>query len=152
MSTLERKENKMSFSKGLTPTEVLLVQQALEQNDYETVHALGLDPYRSTDLKTIHTCAYPSCHKKDIHRADDAVVWGGVAINIKEFTSLNLEPVEKLMVECNLEPYAERYGHFLNNMFFHAECAAEFGMHLVKDALGKGPIGSILRKSRGDNS
>lgn len=142
----------MSFSKGLTPKEELLVKQAIEAGDYETANALGYDPFRMSDINTVHSCAYPSCRKKAIRRTDDIVIWNGMSIDVKEFTSVNLEPIEKLMVESNLEPFTEKYGHFIHTMYFHAECAAEFGMHLVKDALGKGSIGSVLRKSRGDNS
>jgi len=105
------------------------------------------DPYRSFE-ETL-TCAYPSCHHKQIKNTDDVVIWDGVALNADDFNTRNLTSLAKLAVTSNPDKYVAKYNHYAVRLAFHPECAAEFGMHLIKDTLvGDNVVGRKLRGTR----
>lgn len=105
------------------------------------------DPYRN--FEDTLTCAYPSCHHKEIKNTDNAVIWDGVAINADDFNARNLTPLAKLAVTSNPDKHMTIYNHYGVRLAFHPECAAEFGMHLIKDTIvGDNDVGRKLRGTR----
>jgi hypothetical protein len=123
----------MSFSKGIPPGKKL--------NELKG----EFDGYR--DETEVCICVYPSCRNRAIRRNEDAVFWDGVNIAKDEFES-NLSPLGKLAVVANPSEYTEKYGYYHVTLAMHAECAAEWGMHLIKDALESHNIGRKLREER----
>lgn len=105
------------------------------------------DPYRTFE-ETL-SCAYPSCSHKEIKNTDDVVIWDGAALNINDFNDRNLTPLAKLAVTSNPTTYAAKFNHYAVRLAFHPECAAEFGMHLIKDTIvGDNVVGRKLRGTR----
>jgi hypothetical protein len=96
-------------------------------------------------------CVYPSCRNRKILRSEDAVFWDGVNLAKDEFEN-NLSPLAKLAVVANPSDYTEKYGHYYVTLAMHAGCAAEWGMHLIKDALGSHNVGTKLRKEKPQNA
>ena len=94
-------------------------------------------------------CAYPSCRKRMVHRDDDIVIWEGVNVSKKNFED-NLSPMAKLATIANPSEYYQKHGQYYVQLVMHAECAAEWGMHLIKDALEGKVAGHKLR--RGQNA
>jgi len=45
-----------------------------------------------------------------------------------------LSPQAKLMAVANPSDYVEKFGHYSINIELHPECAAEWAMHLTRDA------------------
>ncbi len=105
------------------------------------------DGYRAEH--EVKECSYPNCKHKKISREEHAVCWNGVHIPNDEFDD-NLSPLGKLAVVANprLDFNNREATHYYMTMFLHAECAAEWGMHLIKDALGDYSIGNKLRETR----
>ena len=95
----------------------------------------------------VKMCAYPNCPHNKIARDEPAVFWDGVHLPKDVFES-NLSPLGKLAVVANPSDYTEKYGYYYVTLAMHAECAAEWGMHLIKDALGDYSIGNKLRRTR----
>ena len=121
----------MSFSKGL-----------LGAKTEERV----FDGYRGE--KQNCTCAYPNCKNRLIERHEDAVFWDGAHIDLDEFNRVNLSPMAKLAVAANPTDFVQKYGYYPVKIALHAACAAEWGMHLIKDALQSHNVGNILRKEQ----
>ena len=91
-----------------------------------------------------HICSYPSCHKR-ISAGDNGVMWDSVSVEKEEFY-YNLSPLAKLAVVANPTDKPHRDVYFITSIYLHPECAAEWGMHLIKDALEADY--SIARKLR----
>jgi len=127
----------MSFSKGIKPGTVLSV----EEGNFDTNRG-------ETELEE---CAYPSCRHRRIARDQDAVFWDGVHIPADEF-EFNLSPMAKLATIANpkIDFKGREWGHYYTTMALHAECAAEWGMHLIKDALQSHNVGVKLRQGISD--
>ena len=81
-----------------------------------------------------HICSYPSCHKR-ISAGDNGVTWDSVGIEKEEFYYYNLSPLAKLAVVANPIDKSYRDNYFATSIYLHPECAAEWGMHLIKDAI-----------------
>jgi hypothetical protein len=98
-------------------------------------------------------CSYPSCRNRKITRDQDAVSWDIVHIAKDEF-EFNLSPLAKLAVVANpkITDRGEEWGDYFVTLFMHAECAAEWGMHLIKDALQSHNVGTKLRKEKPQNA
>lgn len=124
----------MSFSKGIKFGE--------KAKPVEDAH----DTYRGPS--EIHMCAYPSCQNRKIGRNQDAVFWGGVSTDTEYFNRVNLSPMAKLVAIANPTNFVEKYGYYNIQIALHAECAAEWGMHLIKDALQSHNVGTKLRSER----
>jgi hypothetical protein len=123
----------MSFSKGIP------AGTKLDESKGQ------FDAYRGNDA--ICECMYPSCHNRKIERNQDAVFWNGVHIPKEEFEH-NLSPIAKLAAVAN--PREEQFRHYFVTMSLHVECAAEWGMHLIKDGLQSHNVGTKLRSERND--
>lgn len=123
----------MSFSKGIKPGE--------KPKHGEDAH----DVYRGEH--EVCECAYPNCKSRRIGRNESAVFWNGVHLDKDTFES-NLSPVARLAAIANPTDYFEKYNHYHVTIAMHAECAAEWGMHLIKDAMGDYSIGNKLRGTR----
>ena len=102
------------------------------------------DGYR--DEHQILECAYPNCRNKKITRDQDAVCWDSVHLPNEEM-EFNLSPLAKLAVAAHPKTnnLGGEWGHYFIRMSLHAECAAEWGMHLIKDALQSHNVGTKLR-------
>ena len=79
--------------------------------------------------------------------------WDIVHIAKDEF-EFNLSPLAKLAVVANpkITDRGEEWGDYFVTLFMHAECAAEWGMHLIKDALQSHNVGTKLRKEKPQNA
>lgn len=127
----------MSFSEGIPPGTKL---------DPEKGQG---DTYRGES--EIYECSYPSCRNRRINRNEDAVFWDGVHIGKNSFEN-NLSPVAKIAAIANPTEYFEKYNRYYITVGMHAECAAEWGMHLIKDALKSHNVGTKLRKEKPQNA
>jgi hypothetical protein len=127
----------MSFSKGIP------IGTKLDEEKGE------FDGYRNET--EICMCVYPSCRNRKIRRNEDAVFWDGVDIAKDEFES-SLSPLAKLAVVANPSEFTEKYGYYYVTLALHAGCAAEWGMHLIKDALQSHNVGTKLRKEKPQNA
>jgi len=96
---------------------------------------------------TIVTCSYPNCHNRKIERNQDAVFWDNINLTKDEFER-NLSPLAKLAAVANPTDFIEKYGHYYVNIGMHAGCAAEWGMHLIKDGLNSHNVGIKLRQEK----
>ena len=94
-------------------------------------------------------CSYPSCHNKKIERFQDAVFWDGVDIPKDRF-EFNLSPMAKLATVANpkTDDKGREYQGYYFNIAMHAGCAAEWGMHLIKDGLNSHNVGTKLRQEK----
>lgn len=129
----------MSFSKGIPKGKVL------DEDKGE------FDGYRGDD--ELCQCMYPSCRNTKILRTEDAVFWDGVVIPDKEF-EFNLSPMAKLTTRSHPKIYSDgrTIKRYYITMSLHAGCAAEWGMHLIKDALQSHNIGTKLRQEKPQNA
>lgn len=92
-------------------------------------------------------CSYPSCKHRRIEKDKPFVAWRGVDFSPEQINA-DLSPMAKLAVIANPSEFVEKFGVYELNMELHAECAAEWGMHLIKDALVADPvIGNKLRST-----
>jgi hypothetical protein len=73
------------------------------------------------------------------------VQWGYVCFTAAQVAD-RLSPMAKLVVVANPTSLAKEYGSYTLNVELHPECAAEWGMHLIQDALIADP--SVGRKLR----
>lgn len=92
-------------------------------------------------------CSYPSCCIKNrrILKSEPFVEWGGITFTTEQVES-QLTPIARLAASANPAEYVETFGDYAFNMELHPECAAEWGMHLIRDALNaKGEVGRKLR-------
>jgi len=123
----------MSFSKG-TPAGTKLDRAKGEYDRYRGDY-------------DVHECVYPSCANRKIARDQDAVFWDGVHLSKAVFES-SLSPMAKLAAIANPTDYVQKYDHYCTTLAMHSSCAAEWGMHLIKDALGSHNVGTKLREER----
>jgi hypothetical protein len=93
-------------------------------------------------------CSYPSCRHNRINSDEPFVAWNDVSFSPEQIQD-NLSPMSKLAVVANPSEYVEKFGHYGLNMFLHPECAAEWGMHLIQNAIKADPeVGRKLREPR----
>jgi len=93
-------------------------------------------------------CAYPSCRDRKIDKDKPVVLWDGVHFST-EAAYFYLSPQAKLMAVANPHKYVEKFGDYPLNIELHPECAAEWAMHLMRDALNAdGSVGHKLRKPK----
>jgi hypothetical protein len=124
----------MSFSKGISK-------------------GTKLDPDKGqVDLRgddALKECSYPSCRSRKIARDEDAVEWDLVHIPTEEY-EWNVSPLAKLAIKAHPKMYSRGnvYDHYFVTLYFHAGCAAEWGMHLIKDALKSDNVSRKLRKEK----
>jgi len=80
-----------------------------------------------------HQCFYPNCNLiAGIEREDAHVSWD---VRLPLQTIYNMfSPVVKLAIEENTK-IDQKYPSKPLNVYLHPECAAEWGMQLIKDAL-----------------
>lgn len=94
------------------------------------------------------TCSYPSCRKKAIKLGEAFVMWDGVSYSRYE-VERHLPPMAKLDAVANPDKYVEQYDRYVFNFYLHPECAAEWGMHLIEDALkADSNVGRMLRREK----
>lgn len=90
-------------------------------------------------------CAYPSCRNRKLFPDKPFVEWHH-AVFSKQQVEDNLSAMSKLAVIANPTGYVEKYGEYGFNIQLHPECAAEWGMHLIKNAIeANRDVGSKLR-------
>jgi hypothetical protein len=129
----------MSFSKGIPKGKVLDEEKG------------EFDGYRGDD--EVRQCMYPSCRDTKILRTQDAVFWDGITIPDDEF-EFNLSPMAKLTTRSHPKIYSDgkTIKRYYVTMAMHAGCAAEWGMHLIKDSLQSHNVGTKLRQERPQNA
>lgn len=87
-------------------------------------------------------CGYPNC-KRGLITAP-YVKWD-LTIPMQTIYSM-FPPVVKLAIQENSDPNRQKYR--MMELYIHPECAAEWGMHLVKDALqANAKVGRKLRSA-----
>jgi hypothetical protein len=123
----------MSFSEGIPKGKIL------DEDKGE------FDGYRGN--YEICECSYPNCHSRKIAREEDAVFWNGAHI-AKQYFENNLSPLAKLAVIANPTKFKEEHGYYYVTISMHAGCAAEWGMHLIKDAIQSDNVNRTLRKDK----
>ena len=73
--------------------------------------------------------------------------WHGVSFTPEQVAD-ELSPMAKLAAVANPSDFVEKFGHYGFNMELHAECAAEWGMHLIRDAMNADfKVGNKLRST-----
>jgi hypothetical protein len=79
-------------------------------------------------------CFYPNCHiRSKLYNRDACVTWD---TNVPlEAIFKRFPPIVKLAIQENCDEYTEQYQQIIFSFYLHPECAAEWGMHLIKDAL-----------------
>lgn len=91
-------------------------------------------------------CSYPSCRHKKIEKDKPFVSWHGVNFPIEEVND-DLSSMAKLAAIANPSEWVEKFGYYGFNMELHPECAAEWGMHLIQNAIAAdSEIGRIFSK------
>jgi hypothetical protein len=123
----------MSFSKGIP------IGTTLDHDKGE------YDSYRGD--YDVCECSYPICRNRKIARKQDAVFWDGVHLSKDTFES-GLSPLAKLAAVANPTEFTQKHGYYYTSFAMHAECAAEWGMHLIKDALQSHNVGTKLRQEK----
>jgi hypothetical protein len=79
------------------------------------------------------SCTYPNCHSGKIDPKRGYIVWDGTLdLNVM---FARVPPVVKLAMQEHLEHKGVRDGYLNWPFMFHAECAAEWGMQLISEAL-----------------
>jgi hypothetical protein len=88
-------------------------------------------------------CAYPNCRKGKVTGETPYVQWSG-ALDLEQIYTV-LPAVVKLALQENKSDYIKKYNQLPWHYLIHAECAAEWGMHMIKDAMkAEGNVGRIL--------
>lgn len=88
-------------------------------------------------------CAYPNCEKGKITGETPYVQWSG-ALDLEQIYTV-LPAVVKLALQENKSNYEKKYNQLPWHYLIHAECAAEWGMHMIKDAMkAEGDVGRTL--------
>lgn len=99
-------------------------------------------------IKFYGFCSYPNCNLKTITQHEPFVQWDGIKFKPEQVED-ELSPIAKLAAVANPEKFVEKFGHYGFNIELHPECAAEWGMHLIQDALKANyNLGSRLRDTR----
>jgi len=78
-------------------------------------------------------CAYPNCRKGKVTGKTPYVSWHG-ALDLEQLYK-TLPAVVKIAIQENKDKYMEKFNRVTWLYLTHAECAAEWGMHLIKDAV-----------------
>lgn len=88
-------------------------------------------------------CTYPNCCSGKIVREQAYVVWDG-ALDLNLMFS-RVAPVVKLAMQEHLQSYELKENYLYWPFILHAECAAEWGMQLISDALeANSQVGRVL--------
>ena len=88
-------------------------------------------------------CAYPNCRKGKVTGETPYVSWHG-ALDLEHLYT-TLPAVVKLAIQENKDDYMEKYNRVTWLYLTHAECAAEWAMHMIKDAMkAKDDVGRKL--------
>ena len=108
------------------------------KNDSENLSRL-----RPSTIEGGVDCTYPNCRRGKVTGEEPYVIWDG---NLDlESLYLTLPAVAKLAIQENSTDYIQKSGKILWGYVLHPECAAEWGMQLIKDALSiKHSVGRIL--------
>lgn len=94
------------------------------------------------------TCSYPSCRKRIIRLGEAFVMWDSVPYPCHEIER-HLPPMAKLDAVANPNKYVKQYNQYVLVMYLHPECAAEWGMHLIENALqADSNVGRTLRRTK----
>jgi hypothetical protein len=90
-------------------------------------------------------CAYPNCRSGKIVKGQAYVIWD-TALDLNIMFA-QVAPVIKLAMQEHLHPH-ELEGNYLPWTFMlHPECAAEWGMQLISDALkANTQVGRVLSR------
>ena len=76
------------------------------------------------------------------------MAWDGVGVSENQVMRV-LSPIGRLAESENRSDNVVKSGVYWFNMEMHTECAAEWGMHLIKDALSVDyNLGNKLRESK----
>jgi hypothetical protein len=88
-------------------------------------------------------CAYPNCRSGKVHKEQAYVAWdGSLDLNLV-FT--RVAPVIKLAMQEHLHPHEVADKCLAWPFILHPECAAEWGMQLISDALkANSQVGRVL--------
>jgi hypothetical protein len=78
-------------------------------------------------------CAYPNCRKGKVTEETPYVSWHG-SLDLEQLYT-QFPAVVKLAIQENKDSYMEKYNQTAWLYLTHAECAAEWGMHMIKDAM-----------------
>jgi hypothetical protein len=85
------------------------------------------------DKATSETCFYPNCgFRHAIEQGDAHVVWDA-HLPLQTIYAM-FPPVVKLAIQENTN-HRKEYPNRMLTVYFHPECAAEWGMQLIQDAL-----------------
>ena len=86
------------------------------------------------DKIKVERCFYPNCNVgRAIEERDAHVEWR--ADIPLEAIYKRFPPVVKLAMQENCYDYERQYQKMVFDFYLHPECAAEWGMQLIKDAL-----------------
>lgn len=88
-------------------------------------------------------CAYPNCRSGKVFKDKGHVIWdGSLDLNVM---FAQVAPIIKFAMKEHLPPH-EIEGNYIRWPFIlHAECAAEWGIQLISDALKANPqVGRVL--------
>jgi hypothetical protein len=85
------------------------------------------------DKAISQTCFYPNCGFRHAIEQGDAHVTWDVRLPLQTIYAM-FPPVVKLAIEANTN-IDRKYPSKPLNIYLHPECAAEWGMQLIKDAL-----------------
>ena len=108
----------------------------------------GYKNLEDAPIKFYGRCAYPSCMRKSIDQNGPFVAWNGVGVSEDQVMDV-LSPIGRLAESTNRPDVVVKSGVYWFNMEMHTECAAEWGMHLIKDALNVNyNLGSKLREPK----
>ena len=92
-------------------------------------------------------CAYPSCRRGLVTAEAPYVRWEG-DLYLPDLYKL-FPPVVKLAIESSAAEGLTDYKRIRWPYFIHPECAAEWGMHLIRDALeADDKVGRKLRHAK----
>ena len=79
-------------------------------------------------------CFYPNCRIDSKLQDKDACVTWRTNVPLETIYS-RFPPVVKLAIQENSYDYEREYKKMAFDFYLHPECAAEWGMQLIKDAL-----------------
>jgi hypothetical protein len=90
-------------------------------------------------------CTYPNCRSGKVVTGQAYVVWDG-HLDLPLMFS-RVAPVVKLAMQEHLHPHELKENYLYWPFILHAECAAEWGMQLISDALkANSQVGRVLSR------
>lgn len=90
-------------------------------------------------------CTYPNCRSGKVVTGQAYVVWDG-HLDLPLMFS-RVAPVVKLAMQEHLHPHELKENYLYWPFILHAECAAEWGMQLISDALkANAEVGRVLSR------